>query len=242
MTTAADNFDELLARSRLLESPPCRTAEYLAALRALRIWQSARLARTYQDFRADPRYSQAVEFFLTDLYGPQEFTRRDQDLRRAWRRLRRALPSAAMNVLGQAVELEVLTLELDHAMVRALGAVQVTDALYAAAYRTVGNRAARTRQIDLIAGIGGDLDRIVNRAWLGALLHAAHLPAHAAGFGELQDFLERGYAAFRRMRGAEGLLCAIRERETLFMQAMLEPAERPGAGAGAGAGVRERSA
>ncbi len=242
MTAATDGFDELLARSRLLESPPGRTAEFLAALRALRIWQSARLARTYQDFRADPRYSQAVEFFLTDLYGPQEFTGRDQDLRRAWRRLRRALPSAAMNVLGQAVELEVLTLELDHAMVRALGAAQVTDALYAAAYRTVGNRAARTRQIDLIVGIGGDLDRIVNRAWLGALLHAAHLPAHAAGFGELQDFLERGYAAFRRMRGAEGLLCAIRERETLFIQAMFEPAERPGAGAGAGAGVRERSA
>ncbi len=242
MTAATDGFDELLARSRLLESPPGRTAEFLAALRALRIWQSARLARTYQDFRADPRYSQAVEFFLTDLYGPQEFTGRDQDLRRAWRRLRRALPSAAMNVLGQAVELEVLTLELVQAKVRALGAAQVTDALYAAAYRTVGNRAARTRQIDLIVGIGGDLDRIVNRAWLGALLHAAHLPAHAAGFGELQDFLERGYAAFRRMRGAEGLLCAIRERETLFIQAMFEPAERPGAGAGAGAGVRERSA
>ena len=107
-----------------------------------------------------------------------------------------------MSVLGQAVELEVLTLELDHAMVRALGAVQVTDALYAAAYRTVDNRAARLRQIDLIVGIGTDLDRIVSRAWLGALLHAAHVPAHAAGFGELQDFLERGYAAFRRMRGA----------------------------------------
>ncbi len=236
MTAATDGFEALLARIRLLESSPCQAAEYLAALRELRIWQSARLARTYQDFRADPRYAQAVEFFLTDLYGPQEFTDRNQDLRRAWRRLKRALPSAAMSVLGQAVELEVLTLELDHAMVRALGAVQVTDAPYAAAYRTVDNRAARLRQIDLIIGIGTDLDRIVSRAWLGALLHAAHVPAHAAGFGELHDFLERGYAAFRRMRGARGLLCAIRERETLFMQAMLEPAEHPRAGA------RERSA
>jgi hypothetical protein len=236
VTAATDGFDELLARSRLLESPPCQAADFLASLRELRVWQSARLARTYQDFRADPRYSQAVEFFLTDLYGPQEFTDRNQDLRRAWRRLRRALPSAAMSVLGQAVELEVLTLELDHAMVRALGAAQVTDALYATAYRTVDHLAARLRQIDLIIGIGTDLDRIVSRAWLGALLHAAHVPAHAAGFGELQDFLERGYAAFRRMRGAQGLLCAIRERETLFMQAMLEPAEHPRAGA------RERSA
>ncbi len=230
MKAATDSFDELLARSRLLESPQCQATDFIATLRELRAWQSARLARTYQDFRAVPRYSLAVEFFLTDLYGPQEFTDRNQDLRRAWRRLRRALPSAAMNVLGHSVELEVLTLELDHAMVRALGAVQVTDALYAAAYRAVGDRAARIRQIDLIVGIGGDLDRIVSRAWLGALLHAAHLPAHAAGFGDLQDFLERGYTAFRRMQGAQGLLSAIRERESRFMQAMLDPIELPRAG------------
>jgi len=232
----ADGLNELLARSRLLESPECQAADFLASVRELRIWQSTRLARTYRDFRADPRYSAAVEFFLTDLYGPQEFTDRNLDLRRAWRRLKRALPLAAMNVLGQAIELEVLTLELDHAMVRALAAAQVTDARYAAAYRTVDNRAERIRQIDLIVGIGADLDRIVNRVWLGALLHAAHLPAHAAGFGALQDSLERGYAAFRRMRGAQGLLCAIRERETRFMRAMLEPAEH------ALTGARERSA
>ncbi len=224
---AADRLDELLARKQLLESPAYRAGDFVASLRELRIWQSARLARTYEDFRIVSHYSPAVEFFLSDLYGPQEFTGRNRDLSRAWRYLKRALPAAAMHVLGQAVELDVLTLELDHAMVRALAAAPLTDLTYAAAYRDVDDLASRTRQIDLIVGIGEDLSRIVSRVWLGPLLQAAHVPAHAAGFGELQDFLERGYAAFRKMRGAQSLLQAIRERETRFMHTMLHTPEQP---------------
>jgi hypothetical protein len=218
---AGDRLDELLARKRGLEASSCQAADFVARLRELQNWQAARLARTYQDFHDDPRYLPAVEFFLSDLYGPQEFGHRDRNLARAWRHLKRALPAAAMKVLGQAIEIDVLTLELDHAMVRTLGATAVTDATYAAAYRAVDDQASRTRQIDLIISVGEDLDRIVRRVWLGPLLKAAHVPAHAAGFGALQDFLERGYDAFRRMRGAERLLKVIRERETRFMQSML---------------------
>jgi hypothetical protein len=223
--SAPDRLDELLARKRGLETSSCRAPDFVARLRQLQSWQTARLARTYQDFHEDPRYSPAVEFFLSDLYGPQEFSHRDRDLARAWRHLKRALPAAAMKVLGRAIEIDVLTLELDHAMVGALGAAPLTDVTYAAAYRVVDDQTARTRQIDLIVSVGEDLDRIVRRVWLGPLLKAAHVPAHTAGFGALQDFLERGYDAFRRMHDAERLLKVIRERETLFMDSMLrEPA------------------
>lgn len=218
---ARDRLDELLARKRGLEASSCQAADFVARLRELQSWQAARLAMTYRDFHDDPRYAPAVEFFLSDLYGPQEFGHRDRNLARAWPHLKRALPAAAMKVLGQAIEIDVLTLELDHAMVRALGATAVTDATYATAYRAVDDQASRTRQIDLIISVGEDLDRIVRRVWFGPLLKAAHVPAHAAGFGALQDFLERGYDAFRRMRGAEPLLKVIRERETRFMQSVL---------------------
>jgi hypothetical protein len=49
-------------------------------------------------------------------------------------------------------------------------------------------------------------------------VRAAHIPSHAAGFGVLQDFLERGFAAFRELHGAAPLLQAMRERETRRMQ------------------------
>jgi len=229
----SDRLDELIARKRLLESPESRSAEAAAALRELRLWQAARLARTYRDFHENPRYSPAVDFFLTDLYGPQEFTHRNADLSRAWRYLKRALPAAAMKVLGQAIELDVLTLELDHAMVHALAAAPVNETAYAAAYRRIGDRASRARQIELIVAIGEDLARIVRRAWLGPLLYAAHGPAHAAGFGALQDFLERGYRAFRHMQDAGRLMQAIRERETAYMQSLLSNPAKPQEAAGA---------
>lgn len=223
----ADDMDALLARKRLLESPSCQDADFLARLHGLRIWQSARLAKTYGDFHGDPRYSPALEFFLSDLYGPREFADRNRGLARAIRYLERALPAALMKVLAHALELDVLTGELDHAMVRALAAAPVSAATYAAAYRSVDHRASRARQIDLIVSIGEDLSRIVSRAWIGQLLHAAHAPAHAAGFGVLQDFLERGHAAFRQMQDPERLLHAIQERETEFMTRMLRRGAAP---------------
>ncbi len=222
---AADQLDELLARKRRLDAATEQTADFAARRCELRAWQAARLENTYRDFRADPRYAPAVEFFLSDLYGPREFEARDRDLARAWRYLKRALPAPAMAVLGQAIELEVLTLELDHALVHALAAGPVSDATYGAAYRAADDRPGRTRQIDLIVGIGANLSRIVRRAWLGPLLQAAHTPAHAAGFGALQDFLERGYAAFRTMKDPDRLMKAIAERETNFMRRLLDTGE-----------------
>ena len=223
----ADRLDELLERKRLLESLPPQSADFARRLQALRAWQSSRLADTYRDLHEDPRYSQAVEFFLSDLYGPQEFVDRNRNLTRALRYLRRALPAAAVNVLQRAVELDVLSTELDHAMVKALPAGAICESTYATAFRAVGIPTARVKQIELTVDLGADLDRIVNRTWLGPLLRAAHAPAHAAGLGPLQDFLERGFDAFREMRGAGRLLDAVKERETDFMHRMLRGADGP---------------
>lgn len=224
--SASEPLDGWLARKARLDSSAARESGFAARLQALRTWQAARLTGTYRDFRDDPQYAPAVEFFLSDLYGPHATVHRDRDLRRAWRYLKRALPRAAMQVLGQAIELDVLSLELDHAMVNALGDAPITDARYAAAYRSLDHRASRSRQIELIVGIGESLDRVVRRPWIGPLLLAAHAPAHAAGFGVLQDFLERGYAAFRRMQNAALFLNAIHDRETRFMNTLLRVRER----------------
>lgn len=207
-------------------------------LRELQAWQAARLARTYDDLRQDDRYRAAVEFFLTDLYGPQDFTRRDTDLRRLWSRFRRALPKAALQILQSTFTLQALSEELDQSMTRHLGAGPVSGASYSAAYRSVGRPDARRRQIDLMVAIGEDLDHLVHHSWIARALRAARIPARAAGFGALQDFLERGFEGFRRMNGAQPLLTAIRLRETRLLEALFngesnpfEPAAAAAAGA-----------
>jgi hypothetical protein len=196
-----------------------------AKLRALREWQSARLARTYEDLRRDPRYAAATDFFLTDLYGSRDFRGRDLQFRRAWLFFKRLLPAAALQALGDAIELDVLTVELDHAMTAWLPPAGIDAAAYGNAYRRVGRRDARTRQIDLVVAAGKDLQRAVRHSLSGALLKAARAPAHAAGLGLLQDFLERGFQAFRAMPNADHFLDTICARETALMEALFAGAE-----------------
>jgi hypothetical protein len=219
-STSAEQIDDLLARKRELARQGQATPELAARLHDLRSWQAARLARTYRDLHARPNFAPAVDFFLSELYGPGDLTRRDEDLIRAWRYLKRALPGAALKGLGSAMALEVLTIELDHAMVGALAPGTLNETHYADAYRAVGRREARQRQIDLAVGAGEQLDLLAARPLLGTLLRAAHGPAHAAGFGVLQDFLERGYEAFRSVGDPRALLETIRERETTLMNAL----------------------
>jgi hypothetical protein len=214
-------IEDLLARKKLLETRVHAETTLDNRLRELRRWQAERLSRTYADLHADPQFKRAVDFFLSDLYGPQEFTSRDRDLTRAWSYLKRTLPQAALDSLTGAIELQVLTMELDLHMVAALPEGPMTQQTYESAYRAVGRRGERVRQIDLIIASGEALNRIVRHAWISLALRAAHTPAHAAGFGALQDFLERGYAAFREMIDAQRLLRAVRDRETQLMDAIL---------------------
>ena len=221
MADAAD-LAALLARKHALEQRAAATPAFAARLRALCVWQAERLANTHADLRRDPRYGAAAEFFLTDVYGSATAAQRDRELERAWRYLKRTLPRAAVGPLARALELDVLTADLDQAMAGQLSSAGLTAAAYAAAYRRVGRAGERRRQIDLLIGIGSDLDRIAHRAWLAMALRAAHAPAHAAGFGVLQDFLERGLEAFRHMRGAAEFLALIRTRELQLLETLMQ--------------------
>lgn len=218
---------DLLARKQSLDLRAQAEEVRGRRLRDLRAWQTERLARTYADLQADRHYSRAVEFFLRDVYGPQEFTNRDRDLARAWQYLNRALPRAAFDSLARAIELQVLATELDLQLTDALAEGPITTQTYESAYRTVGRRGARVRQVDLVVAIGQDLCRLVRRPWVRLALRAAHGPAHAAGLGTLQDFLERGFAAFREMSDPQRLLQAVRERETRLMDTLLDPQRTP---------------
>ena len=52
---------------------------------------------------------------------------------------------------------------------------------------------------------------------MGLAIRLARGPAHAAGYGQLHDFLERGYHAFRKMDGADEFLATIDRRERALM-------------------------
>ncbi|HTV50304.1 MAG TPA: hypothetical protein VME21_03895 [Steroidobacteraceae bacterium] len=225
--TLPEQLDGLLARKEALARRAAVDPDLAQRLSAVRAWQAERLAGTYEDLRRDPRHTAAVEFFLTDLYGPQASLTRDRELRRAWEPLKRGLPAQVLEVLARALELDALSGELDEAVARHLPPGPISGGGYAEAYRACGQAAARERQIALIRCIGEDLDRAVRLPGVGLALRAARLPTHWAGFGVLHDFLERGYHAFRNMQGAQQLLSRIEERETRMMRELFAGARDP---------------
>ena len=136
-------------------------------------------------------------------------------------RFRRALPAQALQVLFMAIELDVLSAELDLEMVRLLPPGPPTAEAYANAYRGVGRPAERRRQIALVGEIGMALSRAVRAPLVGLALRTAHRPAHLAGLGALQDFLERGFAAFDKLPHPARFLATIEQREIRLMQTLL---------------------
>ena len=63
------DLDQLLARKRALGTRASESRSVLDRLRDLRLWQSRRLAQTYNDLSSDPRYAPAIGFF-----PPPQFT------------------------------------------------------------------------------------------------------------------------------------------------------------------------
>jgi hypothetical protein len=212
-TLLADNA----ARRRADAADPA-LGDRLARLRA---WQAQRLRATYADLAAEPRYAAAVSLCLGELYGGTDLAPRDRELARAAGALERMLPARALATLEGALALELLTQDLDARLARRLEAgAPLSAAAYARAYRTSASRPERQAQLAALLSLGHSLDGLVRTPALGLLLRLAHKPAKAAGLGALQEFLERGHAAFRATHGAGEFLATIGSRESQLLDGL----------------------
>lgn len=217
-----------LERAQALHQACHASPRLAAALDRVAAWQSRRLNATYADLARNSRYAEAIVFFQSDLYGPGDYSRRDADLARVVPMLVRVLPDGVIGTVAKAIELSVLSHELDRALVGKLGEdAPLSVPSYCAAYRACCNRKERERQIALIVEVGAALDRYVQMPLLRTALAAMRSPARIAGVGALQEFLERGLLSFRGMNGAAEFLAVVEARETALMQAILAGDDAP---------------
>lgn len=187
------------------------------AVAAVKRFQHARFAATYADLMAQGRYAGAARFFLEDLYGPTDFTDRDEQFARIVPALVRLFPAEIVQTVSELAELHALSERMDSAMGRAWQAAgsggDLDGVAYGRLWRAVGEPAAREQQIRLMVRVGGALDRYTRSAWLRQTLRLMRGPAQAAGLGALHGFLERGFDTFKAMGGAADFLGTIESRE-----------------------------
>ena len=217
-SSIGDRLGRRLACHQALHDPLGEPRNRLAWLPELRRWQAARLEQSFGHFLADPRRRGAAMFFLTDVYGDQDFSRRDANVAKVVPMMQRLLPAAVLETVDDAIELGALTHALDLRMAEALASLaprrkRLDEALYGQAYRQVGHRRLRARQIDLIAELGVGLARVVKMPGVLTLLKLSRGPAKATGLGELQGFLERGFAAFSALGDGKAFVRDIEQAE-----------------------------
>lgn len=185
-------------------------------------FQHRRFQSDYAALLASARYGAAARFFLEDLYGPADFTARDAQFGRIVPALQRLLPDELLTVVEELIELHALSEELDQQMAQQVEAAPLDDERYARAWRAVGRRDGRQRQLQLTLAVGRALDRHTRLPLLPTTLRLMRGPAHAAGLGDLQDFLQRGLTAFRSMQGAEDFLSQIADNERRLMDRLFD--------------------
>lgn len=207
-----------MACQQALHDPVREPRNRLPRLPELRRWQMRRLAASFAPLLQDARTRGAAEFFLSDLYGDRDFSGRDRDLARVLPLMLRLLPEALIATVADAIALAALSHALDLRMAEALHAalpanVPIDIASYAKAYRMVDLKRLRRAQIALIGRLGHGLEAAVRKPALGRLLRLSRLPAYAAGLGDLQSFLERGFAAFATLDRPAAFVDGVVARE-----------------------------
>jgi hypothetical protein len=191
----------------------------LAARTALKTFQSQRLAATHADLLAAADSHDAALFFFEELYGAHDLSQRDADLERIIPTMQRLLPVNALQTITEAIVLDALSERLDTRMALQLG-TSFDAAGYIAAYRDATAQADRARQLELVQALGLSLCELVRIPFLSTTLTVMRGPARLAGLGDLQQFLERGFSAFKRMKRAERFVATIVERERQVMSAI----------------------
>lgn len=202
---------EQVAAERRLRDADGELAERVGEVKR---WQHERFEATYADLLNSPRYAAAARFFLDDLYGPVDFTKRDDQFARVVPALVRLFPRDIVDTVAHLAELHAMSEQLDTQMARELQATYLDTCSYGEAWRSVGQADLRARQIELMESVGRALDRYTRKPLMRQTLRLMRGPAEATGLAALQSFLEHGFDAFRAMKGADGFLQIIASRES----------------------------
>ena len=176
-------------------------------------------------FLADPRHAAATAFFLDELYGEHDFAQRDAQFARIASAIERLFPEAVADLAVDLAETHALTETLDHQLAEqwlALDGDCAYTERYVRSWRATGDRHARQRQLAVVQHMGQELQRLTRMKSLLIALKLMRGPAQAAGLAALQQFLERGFAAFATMGDASRFLQAIAEREQRWIDALFD--------------------
>ncbi len=213
---AAERFREQIRQSNELHLEYLHEPALREDYERFANWQLEHLLPFFSDLYEQEGYAEAIDFTMNDLAGIG-ISNRDRDLERAAPAITRMLPLGALRTIAEAAEMNARVLKVNIAICRALlrdGRLPAhfTEIDYCIACRNAGSLRELVELVHLITGLGRTLESLIDIPMIGMTLRAMRAPAHATGFGALQEFLEKGYTTFRQIPDIDHFLSEIEER------------------------------
>jgi hypothetical protein len=97
------HLDTVAAERRIREAD----ASLGARVREVKRFQHARFEHSYEDLLAQPRYAHSARFFLEELYGPRDFTARDDQFARVVPAMVRMFPHEIVCTVAHLAEIGI---------------------------------------------------------------------------------------------------------------------------------------
>lgn len=195
------------------------------AVNAIKQFQSRRFSATYADCLHGGPMRPAAQFFLDELYGPHDFSRRDAQFDRIAGSIERLFPDHVGQLAENLARLHGLSEALDFTMAqhwRACPPASTSVERYVSSWRQTGSLQQRHEQLQLVTELGDALARLTRMKALRLALRMMRAPAKAAGLAALQRTLEAGFDAFAALPDPQAFLSLVHEREATAIDTLFQ--------------------
>ena len=187
-------------------------------LKEVQAWQQARIKRTHSALFEQPKNKPMADYFLTQLYGGDEFKVLAEQLGRILpkaKKLERLAKEASLEAGSMGIQASILAIELDLHLAEWLVAqdLAVNEENMLAAYRAVDEVNERRVQINNLKEVCYRTDKDLNSFMLKKAFGLAKGTAYRHNFQPLYDFIDSGFKAMKPLKSVSSFIEPFCERE-----------------------------
>lgn len=185
-------------------------------------WQQQRMQHIHSQLCTPPHHHAAKRFFFSHLYNFDMLSQLAQQLSLAVQqkiKLERWLPSEVLATLQTALQLAMLTLELDQQLAQQLIKQQlsVSDTNILSIYPALQQTNARHEQIQLLEKLVLKLHKFAHSYLLRSALRLGRNKIQQRGFTFLYQYIDDGFQIMRLHRESKTFLLKLLHQEQHFI-------------------------
>ena len=204
--------------NRFWALPHHKDAALNTKLKEVQAWQKARIKHTHSALFEQPKNKPMAEYFLTQLYGGDEFKVLAEQLGRILpkaKKLERLAKESSLEAGSMGIQASILAIELDLHLAQWLleQELAVNEENMLLAYRTVDEADERRVQINNLKDVCYRTDKDLNSFMLKKAFAMAKGTAYRYNFQPLYDFIDSGFKAMKPLKSVSSFIEPFCARE-----------------------------